>query len=284
MLLVIFVVSLPVISGLTYLVLKEDAIRDAYSAAKLHLSTIEAVRHYVATELRPALYRDLSGKFVLEGMSRSYAANTIAREVHEKYPGYRYKNAVISAPMNPMNGADEFEKKIITLFTRDRGLREWQGLNVGPEGSFYVLARPGEPFNRDCLNCHGDPATAPVEILRKYGPSGGFNRKAGELLDAKFVYIPIDVPLASARKAVAIFIGIYVVFGFTILSVIHVRFTKLYDQIDADKRRIEDINLELLNLNEDMESIIADLLTRFEKGALSRRELVQGLALLAASL
>jgi len=32
-----------------------------------------------------------------------------------------------------------------------------------------------------------------------------------------------------------------------------------------------------------MESIISDLLTRFEKGSLNRRDLVQGLALLAAS-
>src|SRR5438128_8288362 len=32
-----------------------------------------------------------------------------------------------------------------------------------------------------------------------------------------------------------------------------------------------------------MESIISNLLTRFEKGSLSRRELVQGLAMLAAS-
>jgi len=33
----------------------------------------------------------------------------------------------------------------------------------------------------------------------------------------------------------------------------------------------------------DMESIISNLVTRFEKGSLSRRDLVQGLALLAAS-
>jgi catechol 2,3-dioxygenase-like lactoylglutathione lyase family enzyme len=32
-----------------------------------------------------------------------------------------------------------------------------------------------------------------------------------------------------------------------------------------------------------MEAIVSDLLTRFEKGSLSRRELVQGLAMLAAS-
>jgi hypothetical protein len=32
-----------------------------------------------------------------------------------------------------------------------------------------------------------------------------------------------------------------------------------------------------------MEPIISDLLTRFEKGSLSRRELVQGLAMLAAT-
>jgi catechol 2,3-dioxygenase-like lactoylglutathione lyase family enzyme len=41
--------------------------------------------------------------------------------------------------------------------------------------------------------------------------------------------------------------------------------------------------LFFLRKEADMESLISDLVSRFEKGALSRRELVQGLAMLAAS-
>jgi signal transduction histidine kinase len=48
-----------------------------------------------------------------------------------------------------------------------------------------------------------------------------------------------------------------VLFG-VILVIINVHFTRLYDRTESDKRRIEEINLELLNLNHDMESIISE--------------------------
>ncbi len=106
--------------------------------------------------------------------------------------------------------------------------------------------------------CHGNPAGAPVELLEKYGDRAGFHMTIGQLVDAKFVYIPIGVPLAEARRIVAIFIGMYTVFFGAVLVIINVDFTRLYDQTASDKRRIEEINLELMNLNHDMESIISE--------------------------
>lgn len=257
MLIAIYAISLPIISTLTYIILKDNAVRDAYDAGRLHLSTIEAIKHYVAEELRPTLYKEMPGRFILEGMSRSYVAGDIARRVQKEQPGYVYKNASLS-PRNPANAADEFESRIIDTFIGNRELKEWRGFRTRPDGEYYVIARAGESFTADCLSCHGSPAVAPKELVERYGPTAGFDRKIGELVDAKFVYIPIGMPLAASRKVVAVFIGIYTLLFGIIFLIIDMRFTGLYNRIDSDRKRIEEINLELMNLNRDMESICAE--------------------------
>jgi signal transduction histidine kinase len=257
MLVAVYIISLPLISVLTYIILKQNAVRSAYSMGRLRLATMEAVKHYVAEELRPLLYRELPGRFIVEGMSRSYVAGEIARRVQKEYPSYTYKNASLS-PMNPRDAADAFESGIINAFLRDGALKEWDGFRTRPDGRYYVIAKAGDPFTESCLLCHGDPADAPEELRKKYGTARGFHMSVGQLVDAKFVYIPIDVPLAEARKIVAIFIGIYTILFGAMLIIINIRFAKLFDQTESDKKRIEEINLELMNLNHDMESMISE--------------------------
>lgn len=256
-LVVIYALSVPIISLGTYVILRDNAIREAYSTGKLYLSAMEAIRHYVSAELRPTLYRDAPGRFILEGMSRSYVANTIGRDIHGKYPGYRYKNATIRTPMNPENAADDFETSVIGKFI-DGKLTEWQGVKSAPDGMYYVLARSGEPFSAECLHCHGNPSDAPLEIRTRYGLSGGFNRHVGDLLDGKFVYIPIELPLAAAEKGVTVFIAIYTLFFGVIFVVINVRFTGLYDDIEASRRKVEAVNADLTHLNEELEALTVE--------------------------
>ncbi len=257
MLVLIYVVSLPVISSITYVVLKNNAVKDAYNAGKLYLSTIGALKHYVAEELRPTFYREMPGRFIVQGMSRSFAAAHVAERVKSEVPNYMYKNASLK-PRNPLNAADNFEAGIIRIFTINRGLREWKGFRTKADHRYYVIARPGDPFAQDCMRCHGDPKDAPRELIERYGPKAGFYMKTGEIADATFVYIPIGVPLARAREVVAIFVGLYILFGGIILAIVNVRFRSLYDTIDSDKQRIEDINLEVMNLNNDMETLITE--------------------------
>ena len=257
MLVAIYIVSLPIFSALTYIILRQNAVRAAYNLGRLRLTTMEAVKAYVDEELRPIFYRELPGRFIVEGMSRSYAAGNIARRAQKEYPGSLYKNASLD-PKNPQNSPDSFEAEIINTFTRDRNLKEWSGFRTRSDGEYYVIARAGEPFTESCLLCHGDPGRAPAELLRKYGDRSGFHMRTGQLVDAKFVYIPIGVPLAEARRIVAILMGIYTVSFGIILVIIDVHFTRLSNQSEADKKRIEEINLELMNLNHDMESIISE--------------------------
>lgn len=257
LLITIYAVSLALMTVVTYLVVRENAIRDAAVAGRLYLAAFGAVKHYIAEELRPVFYKEFPGRFIVQGMSRSYAASRVAMRVQRELPNYQYKNASLNAT-NPLNEADEFEKDIITLFAGNRSVREWQGFRKKGDAQFYSMAVAGDPFTGDCLKCHGNPDDAPAELRARYGTIRGFNARAGDLLDATFVYIPIGVPLADARKIVQVFIGIYLLFGTAILSLVIRRFSALYDRTETDRRRIEDINLEMMNLNHDMETIITE--------------------------
>jgi signal transduction histidine kinase len=256
-LLAIYALTMPVISVVTYYVLKEGAVREAYEIGQVHLCTIEAVKQYVSEELRPVFYEEMPGRFVLEGMSRSYVAGKVARRVNREYPEFRYINASLS-PKNPVNTADPFEAKVIEAFARDRQMREWRGFRTTQEGEFYVIARAGEPFGEGCLYCHGDPGAAPVELIEAYGTEAGFHMQAGQLADAKFIYIPIGVPLGSARKAVGIFIGIYTAFFGGVLLVIHARFRRLYGRIDSYARKLDSVNADLSEMNSELETMVAE--------------------------
>lgn len=253
----IYIIFLPVISVITYFILKQSAITDAYNTARLYLTYFEATRHYVGEELRPVLLQEMPDRFVLEGMSRSYAARVITERVKQKLPGYILRNASLN-PMNPQNIADEFEAGIINEFITEKELKEWRGLIEKDGYNYYVLAHRGSPAKRGCLYCHGDPAAAPKELIQRYGTASGFHKKEGEIVDAVISYIPIHIPLAIARDTVMIFIGIYTIFFAAIFWVINRRFGWFHEKIEADKKTIEDISKEILNLNREMEDIVAE--------------------------
>lgn len=257
LLLAIYVVSLSLLTVVTYLIVRENAIREAALTGRLYLATFSAVKHYIAEELRPVFYTALPGRFIVQGMSRSFVASHVALRVQKDLPNYQYKNASLNAT-NPLNDADDFEKKIIARFADNRQIKEWRGFRSLGGGEFYGLAVAGDTFTADCLVCHGRPEDAPAELRERYGKKRGYNVRAGDLIDATFVYIPIGVPLAEARKVVLIFVGLYLLFGTVILSIVIRRFSKLYNRTDEDRERIEDINLELMNLNHDMETIITE--------------------------
>ncbi len=256
-LILIYIIFLPVISATTYFILKQSAINNAYDTATLYLTYFEATRHYVGDELRPILLKEMPDRFFPEGMSRSYIAGSITKRVMQELPGYILKNASLN-PKNPKNRADEFEANIINEFITKKELKEWKGLIERDGYHYYVLAHPGSPFKGYCLKCHGDPAVAPKELIQRYGAEAGFFMQEGDMVDALIAYIPVHIPLAIARDVVMVFIGIYTTFFAAIFLVINRRFGWFYEKIESDKRTIEDIGKEILNLNREMEDIVAE--------------------------
>lgn len=257
LLILIYIISLPVISTITYFVLRQNAINHAYEASRLYIAAVDAVKQYVEEELRPVLKKELPHKFILEGMSRSYAAGSVIGRIQQRFPDYIFKNAALN-PRNLKNNADEFERGIINEFRIKKDIKEWKGF-ISKEGyDYYVIARAGSPVKERCLDCHGDPVAAPKEVIERYGTTSGFNRKVGDVVDALILYIPIQTPLANARQAVVVFIAIYTVFFGIIFWLINKRFGWFYEKIELDKKIIEDVSKEVLNLNHEMEDIVAE--------------------------
>ncbi|TAN42866.1 MAG: DUF3365 domain-containing protein [Nitrospirae bacterium] len=257
LLILIYILSFPLVMGFSYLILKQNAIDHVYETGRLYLASIEAVRHYVSEELRPRLQEELPKKFVREGMSRSYVAGAVARQVMTDLPGYKFKHASLNA-RSPKNRADSYEADMIRQFLENRDLKEKNDLIERDDGRFYVIARPGTAVKESCLSCHSTPEAAPREIIEIYGAEAGFYMKAGELVDAMFVYIPVGVPLSAAAKTVTYFMAIYTVFFGTVLLIINKRFGWFYTRIESDNKMIEEINSEVLNLNREIEDIVAE--------------------------
>jgi signal transduction histidine kinase len=241
----------------TYFILKRDATSNAYRLGQLYLATVDATRQYVGDYLRPALLREVPHRFIIEGMSRSYAAGSIARKMLEDLPGYDFKHASLN-PLNLRNRADPFERGLIEGFRADRQLKEYRGLMTRGNVSYYVIARPGSPVEGSCLSCHGKPEAAPREIVQRYGNDSGFRMTLGDVVEALVVYIPIDVPLKNAQRNVLVFIFLYSVFFALLFLLINRRFGWFYGKMESDRKTIERMDSELLAMNREIEGIAAE--------------------------
>ncbi len=255
-LLIVYAISLPVISVSSYLILTRYAYEGTQRVAKVFLGTIDASRQYVGNVLRPALQHELGGKFILEGMSRSFVSRKIAELELKSFPDIKYKHASLN-PLNPVNRADKFEASIIRELASG-GEKTWDGFIDRDGVRYYVLAKAGDIPDTSCLQCHGEPSAAPKEVTSQFGTASGFHLRPGELIDALFVYVPASIPLAYIRESVMVFAGLYTVFFAVILLAINRRFRGIHAELESGRQKIESFSQEILNLNQEMEGIVAE--------------------------
>ncbi|MFN3480967.1 MAG: DUF3365 domain-containing protein [Thermodesulfovibrionales bacterium] len=205
---IIYAISLPLIIGASYLVLRENAKKQILEESNLMLAAMEGARGYTAEVLRPALQKVLPDKFIIEGMSATKVAYGIQERVRKKLPRYSFKEATES-PLNPVNKADAFELGKINEFRRGIFKDEWRGYKKSSEGEYYVIMRPVK-VKPDCLRCHGDPAFAPPEQRERYGDTEeGYNWKIDDIVTVNTVYVPTEEAKKSAIRALLTFAGIY---------------------------------------------------------------------------
>lgn len=215
---IVYLCSLPITIAGSYYILKQNAIRETLEESNLMLAAMEGARKYTSDVLRPAVTKELPNRFIIEAMSATFVAKGIEKRIREKLPSYSFKEATLN-PLNLENKADDFEKGKIEDFRAGKLTKEWRGYKQTETGSFYVIMRPVE-VKPDCLRCHGDPAIAPPEVRERYGTTHGYGWKAGEIQTVNTIYVPADVPIQNARKALALFSVIYSLFFFAVIIVI----------------------------------------------------------------
>ena len=187
------------------------------------------VHNYLAQKLRPAIDehkekgeidKDL---FSPEMMSSSFIIRSIHEYLNEERTkeGRRtiyYKMASVN-PRNPLNKADEFEQKLITMFNADPEKKEFRKI-IAIDGKKYLyLARPFLKNTKACLKCHGAREEAPKQLQERYRGEGGFDEKLGEIRAIESIRSPIGEELAIAHSIFIALMSIsFVLFGMFFVS------------------------------------------------------------------
>jgi methyl-accepting chemotaxis protein len=182
---------------------------------------MESLRKYVGKELRPAINREIPGKFVPEGASGFYILRKVSYNLQESQPDYFYKQAS-GNPLASENKADYYEEWLLGQFQKDPRLKELKGLRTDTRTELYYIARPVLADRDECMKCHGDIATAPKEQVERYGTASGYNYVMGSVVGSNIIYVPASVPIAIAKRSTAVVAIMFTVLFLILFIVINI--------------------------------------------------------------
>lgn len=200
--------------------------REALRQTNLVMNSLQATRGYVREILRPKMYQILpDNSFVIESMSSSYITRVIMENLKEDLPEFDYRRVAFN-PRNPEFAPDRLEEKMIVYFRENTAETTWSGVVRIGSKQHFIRYEPVR-FTRSCLLCHGRPDSAPNGIINRYGSSGGFHHKAGEIAGVVSISIPLERDLAGIRTSVFwLFAGI-LGSGLLLFLFIHLFFQQL---------------------------------------------------------
>ena len=188
--------------------LRNQLVTDTEHKASLVLSQAEAIQAYVRQILRPSMYELLKPEaFLLEAMSTSYVTRKIMSDLNVQGDQFRYRRVAIGA-RNPDYEADAFEQALMARFASDPDLTRVEEITERNGEEVFVAARPVR-FDATCLHCHGDPASAPRELIAQYGAERGFWRHDGELVGLDAVTMPVAGALGQIKGATISFLSLF---------------------------------------------------------------------------
>jgi PAS domain S-box-containing protein len=157
-------------------------------------------------------------------MSTTYVGREIMSRLGERFSDFSYKRAAYN-PTNPTNRADKLEMEKIRWFSENPGRKEWHGLILKDQASYYARFYPIRAEG-ECLRCHGDPQDAPQQMKDIYGTQGGYGYQVGEVVAADAVYIPVDVTFYRVKETAWNVFLIATVILFTLLGLFYLLFNR----------------------------------------------------------
>jgi methyl-accepting chemotaxis protein len=208
--LLVFVLG-SIISGLALsALLNRNAQNEITSKALMLMETMNSVRTFTNTKVKPELEKELELKFIPASVP-AYSAREIFETFRKEggYVDFLYKEAALN-PTNPRDLADDFEKNLIEQFRQNNNSKELEGfISTNKENLFYI-ARPFKITKPACLECHSIPDLAPKTMVQRYGKEAGFGWKMQEIVGAQIIYIPASKVLKDARESLVFTMGIVI--------------------------------------------------------------------------
>ncbi len=213
MLAVVYIVSIAVaVTGGGYALLK-DVEREAQEKTDLFAAVMSSSARYLHNVIRPkadALVPK-DAYFPESGVGVLMLTET-ARYIQDIYPEYIFRYASPN-PLNDENLSNQFEDEIIARM-EDGEVQEWKGFTEREGVSYYSVAKP-LIAGSDCISCHDVPEVAHPEQVEKYGTRAGYGYLEGDVVGARFIYVPVEAVKAQAYQRI-----MYASVGFSVFFLI----------------------------------------------------------------
>jgi HAMP domain-containing protein len=199
LLIFVFGIGLALIAWKARDFLRQDARQQVLRQAELMAASATATRNYTANDIGPLLDKEEQhATLFLPETIPFYAATTTFNDLRKHYPDYTYKEAALN-PTNLRDRPADWETDLIDYFRNTPSKTELIGERDTPTGRSLYLAHPISAA-QDCLQCHGDPVSAPRPLLRRYGKDHGFGWHPGDVIGAQIISVPESVPIEIADK------------------------------------------------------------------------------------
>ncbi|WP_029408367.1 diguanylate cyclase [Thiomicrorhabdus sp. Milos-T2] len=180
-----------IISVTLYHQMKKTTIDSELNDLQNHILFQKSMQFYINNKIKPVIYefqkqkkisRDYFNPQILSG---TYITRNIFQLFNKKLESneqfsWQYRLAASNA-RNPLNQATPEELKLLKKFNQDRTLQYVNQIKTIDGQEFLYFAAPFKPNNASCLRCHGDPKSAPKELLDRYGNVNGFHEKIGDI-------------------------------------------------------------------------------------------------------
>ena len=184
--------------------MRQQALLDAQSKARLILDRNLATHTYFSHILKPRIFAWSEPFRAKEYFDPAWMSSTYAIREIEKYfksispSGYSFKDAALNA-RSPENEADEYERAFLEKLSADKKLVSESTVRTIDGKPYLIVLRKGEVMEESCLRCHSHPGVAPKGLIDYYGSERSFNRKTGDAVSAVSLRIPLSEAYAEAN-------------------------------------------------------------------------------------
>lgn len=188
----------------------------------------KSIQHYVSTVQKPLINKLIAdNKLDKAFFDPAITSSTyVANHINANYIDIMNKSTNNSSfvkikfasdnPLNLNNTANSFEKSILQR-VRDENLSSIRMHVKLKDENYFFYAIPYEQNSQSCLECHGDPSDAPVNLVKRYGIKSGFHEEKGDLRAIIAMYTPID----EEQNAASTFFFIVELTAFVLLLAIY---------------------------------------------------------------
>lgn len=211
-----FLIGFALAGALSWRLLQDSARHEVLLEAAIMAGQGSAISQYTDHEIGPLLADTMKVRFLPQTIP-FWAAQTEFRSLQQQFPNYSFRY-VATNPTNPADRPTDWQADIIDLFRHDASLAEFVSERATPNGRILSVSRPIRVSDAGCLTCHSTPAAAPASMVDLYGSANGFGWKAGDMVGAQIVSVPMRVPLDRAWNIfLVVMAGLAAVFAVMLL-------------------------------------------------------------------